>query len=234
MFEKIVTERSLSKYIAEQIERAIMEKEFSIGEKLPSESELCEAFGVSRTPVREAIKILAAHDLVEIKTGIGVFVKTITSDNISDGLKKFYEQRLDTDYRIDLIQARQVLEPGIAYHAALKRDEGDLEKIFYDIEMIEKSANPAEHAKYDVRFHLDLAHATKNNLLVLMLKPLHKMMPDVKHKIIEKIPDAHEIGNIWHRKIFDAVKAQDAKLAREMMTHHLKIAEEHILAVMDD
>ena len=229
MFEKVVVERSLSKNIASQIEQAILEKKFPVGSKIPSENELCEQFGVSRTSIREAVKTLAARDLVEIKKGVGIFVKKITSDSISDGMKKFYEHRLGADYKFDLIHARQVLEPGIAYYAAISRGEEDLARMKFDIEQIESADHDAEqHAKYDVQFHLDLAQATQNPLLLLMIKPLHKMMPDIKSQIVMKVHDAHEIGNIWHRKIYEAVLNQDAEGAKEAMFKHLTIAEEHL------
>lgn len=233
MFQKVVVERSLSKNIAAQIEKAILEKEFPVGSKIPSENELCEQFGVSRTSVREAVKILATHGLVEIKKGIGIFVKNISSESISDGLLKFYEHRLGSDYRMDLIQARQVIEPGIAYYAALNRTEEDVAQLLDDIEKIETSNDDTVlHTKYDVKFHLDLAKSTQNQLLVLMIKPLHKMMPDIKEQILIKVKDAHEIGNIWHRRILDAVISQDPETAKEAMFKHLLIAEEHLKLTM--
>ncbi len=234
MFQKVIVERSLSKKIATQIEQAILDKKLPVGSKIPSENELCEQFGVSRTSIREAIKILNAHGLVEIKKGVGIFVKEITSDSVSDGMKKFYEHRLGSDYKLDLIHARQVLEPGIAYYAAISRTDEDLKNLRYDIEQIEAGDNdPEQHTKYDIQFHLDLANATQNPLLVLMIKPLHKMMPDIKSQILQKVKDAHEVGNVWHRRIYDEVEKKNPDAAKEAMLKHLLIAEQHIKLVIE-
>ncbi len=105
-----------------RIEEAILNKVITAGDKLPSERELCEQFGVSRTSIREAIRILTTQGIVEVEKGKGIFVKNISSKSVADGILKFYKHRLDGEYALDLVHTRQALEPSIAYFAALNRN----------------------------------------------------------------------------------------------------------------
>lgn len=230
VFTQLGNRDSISSTIAAQIEKAILNKKFPPGSKLPTEAELCEQFGVSRTSVREALQILNTHGFVSIEKGKGIFVKNLSSDSVTNSILKFLEHRFDGDYVYDLIHARQIIEPGIAYAAALKRTDEDLELLAEDVEAIKSKDNDyTEHTQHDMAFHLHLAHASKNKLMPLLLKPIHKLMPLVKSNVLANVKDAKEAAIIWHGKIYEAVKAGDAEGAKQAMIGHLEIAEEHIM-----
>lgn len=232
VFTQLGNRDSISGTIAAEIEKAILNKKFPPGSKLPTEAELCDQFGVSRTSVREALQILNTHGFVSIEKGKGIFVKNLSSDSVTNSILKFLEHRFDGDYVYDLIHARQIIEPGIAFAAALKRTDDDLELLAGDIESIKSNVGGHElHSKYDTSFHMHLAHASKNKLMPLLLKPIHKLMPLVKSNVLSSVEGAKESAVIWHTKIYEAVKAQDAKGAEQAMIGHLKIAEEHIMSV---
>ena len=219
----------LSQEVAKRIEEAILNKEIIPGDKLPSEHELCEQFGVSRTPIREAIRILTTQGIVEVEKGKGIFVKNISSKSVADGILKFYKHRLDGEYALDLVHTRQALEPSIAYFAAMNRSNEDLEKMEKYIKLISKHQNDPElSAKYDLAFHDSLAVASKNMLFVLMMRPLHELIPPIKSKIHAKLKGSTDVALLWHDKIFQAVKEKDAEAARDAMIEHLRIAEEQI------
>lgn len=229
MFNPLQERVSIKEIIASQIEEAILEKKYLPGNKLPSENELCKIFGVSRTSVREAIQILQAHGLVEIVKGKGIFVKSISSESVSNSILKFLEHRFEGDYYFDLIHARQIIEPGIAYLAALNRTDEDLKKLAKDIEDIKNNeGDPIKHGEYDMSFHMHLAKASQNKLLPLLLKPVHKLMPGVKSKILTDVAEAKEAAVVWHTKIYNKVKKQDPDGAKSSMIAHLEIAEKHI------
>ncbi len=90
MFNPLDKRVSIKELIASQIEDAIFEKKYLPGSKLPSENELCNMFGVSRTSVREAIQVLQAHGLVSIEKGKGIFVKSISSESVSNNILKVF------------------------------------------------------------------------------------------------------------------------------------------------
>ena len=227
---KPVEERILIKDIlVKEITKAILDKKYIPGSKLPTEEKLCEQFNVSRTSVREAIQILSARGLVNVEKGRGIFVNKITSDSVVDNILQFLEHRFEGDYFFDLIHARQIIEPGIAYLAALNRTDEDLIKMKKDIDDIDKNdGNPIKHGEYDMSFHMHLARATQNKLLPLLLKPIHKLMPEVKSKILIDVEDAKQAAVVWHSKIYDYIKIQDPDGAQKAMVAHLKIAEQHI------
>jgi GntR family transcriptional repressor for pyruvate dehydrogenase complex len=229
MFNPLNERVSLKELIASQIEDAILEKKYLPGSKLPSENELCNMFGVSRTSVREAVQVLQAHGLVSIEKGKGIFVKSISSENVSNSILKFLEHRFEGNYYFDLIHARQIIEPGIAYLASLNRTDVDLKKLEVDINNISKNdGDPVKHAEYDMSFHMHIAKASQNKLLPLLLSPIHRLMPAVKSKILTNVSEAKEAAVIWHTKIFEKIENQDPEGAQNAMIAHLKIAEKHI------
>ena len=229
MFNPLDERISIKEMIAAQIEEAILNKKYLPGSKLPSENELCKMFGVSRTSVREAVQILNTHGLVSIEKGRGIFVKNISSESVSNSMLKFLEHRFEGDYCFDLIHARQIIEPGIAYLAALNRTDDDLCKLEKDINDIkENNGDFVKHGEYDMSFHMHLAYASQNKLLPLLLKPIHRLMPTVKSNIMANVDDAKDAAVVWHTKIFENVKNQDPEGAKNSMVAHLKIAEKHI------
>ena len=227
VFQAINKKASNKEIIAAQIEESILKKEYLPGSKLPAESELGKIFGVSRTSVREAMQILNMHGLVSIEKGRGIFVRNPSSKVLSNSILKFLEHRIEGDFTLDLIHARQIIEPEIAYLAALNRTEDDVEKMKIDIENIANNEDMEKHSEYDMSFHMHLAYASKNKIIPLFLKPLHELMPIVKSKILLNVKDAKGAAIIWHTKIFEAVKERNPESAKEMMTAHLKIAAEH-------
>ena len=235
IFSSISDRTSLSQKVAIKIDEAILNKELSLGDKLPSEHELCEQFGVSRTSVREAIRILTTQGIVEVEKGRGIFVKNLSSKSVTDGILKFYQHRLDGGYAIDLMHTRQAIEPSIVYYAALNRTNDDLLILEKDLKQIEaNSTNSEMNVIYDMAFHVNLAQASKNKIFVLMLKPLLQLIPPLKFDVISKIDEAPDVATLWHKKIFQAVKDQDAESAKNAMIEHLRIAEEHLNVILSN
>lgn len=229
MFNPLAKRVSIKEIVSAKIEEAILSKEYPPGSKLPSENELCKMFGVSRTSIREALQMLSAQGFISIEKGRGVFVKSLSSEIATKSLIKFFEHRFDGDYTFDLIHARQIIEPGIAYLAALNRTEEDLALMKKDIEDIKENENdPVKHGEYDMSFHMHLANASKNKLIPLLLKPIHGLMPSVKSSVMINVDEAKEAAIVWHTKIFNDVKNRDAEGAKNSMIAHLKIAEKHI------
>lgn len=105
-------------------------------------------FGASRTSVREAVQILYAHGLVSIEKGKCIFVKKISSGSVRNNILKFLEHWFEGDYYFDLIHARQIIESGIAYLAALNRTDENLKELEKDINDISNK----EH-QYDLPFY---------------------------------------------------------------------------------
>jgi GntR family transcriptional repressor for pyruvate dehydrogenase complex len=233
MFNSIETRVSIKQLIASQIEDAILTKKYLPGSKLPSESELCEQFNVSRTSVREALQILYAHGLITVEKGKGMFVNRITSESVINPFEKYLKQRLDRHTVTDLVRVRQMIEPSIAKQAALHRTDQDLANMENDIKNMEKCTEGyMELVDLDMMFHQHLAASTQNQVVPLILKVIQGILPELKSQVYVNVEDAKEAAIVWHLKIFNAVKAGNAEKAFKSMVEHLAKAEEHANKVL--
>lgn len=233
MFKQVGDRVSVKEMILDQIEKAILSKQLSPGDKLPSENELCQQFGASRTSVREALQSLAANGLISVEKGRGMFVNHITSDSVAAPLSKYLKMKLDEFYMLDLVKARQIFEPAIAFEAAKNHTDEDIKILKKDIlDLEDHNKGFKELAQLDMNFHQHLAKATQNVVVPLLLKPVQQLMPEVKSTVYANIEQAKESAIIWHEKILEAVKTSDPQLAYSRMTEHLRIAEEHAIITL--
>ena len=233
MFTPVGNKELLSIRVADEIEDAIHSGKIQIGEKLPSEFELCNQFGVSRTAVREALRMLSAKGMISIEKGRGIFVRGLTSKNVTDPMHSYLKTKGGASYIIDIIEARYIIEPSIASLAALNRNDENLERMKQDIEAMRTfEGKPEELAILDMDFHLNIARATQNNLLPLMLKPVFRLMPEIKSKIISDVPEARDSAIEWHAKILEAIKEKNSEKSFALMNEHLGIAKAHAQKMM--
>lgn len=233
MFTPVGNKELLSIRVADEIENAIKTGKIQIGEKLPSEFELCSQFGVSRTAVREALRMLSAKGMISIEKGRGIFVRGLTSKNVTDPMHSYLKTKGGASYIIDIIEARYIIEPSIASLASLNRADDDIERMKIDIDAMRVfDGKPEELAMLDMDFHLNIARATQNNLLPLMLKPVFRLMPEIKSKIISDVPEARDSALIWHAKILEAITEKNPKEAFSLMNEHLAIAKAHAQKMM--
>jgi GntR family transcriptional repressor for pyruvate dehydrogenase complex len=227
-FSPIQNREPVSKLIAIQIEKAILTKKFLPGSKIPSELQMCKQFGVSRSSVREAIQSLASQGLLKVIKGKGIFVNEISVESVTDPLHKYLTLKLEREYVLDIVRARQIIEPGVAYYAALNYSDEDQEILAKDLRTLRNcEGGYSELAKLDTLFHMHLAKASKNSILPVLLEPIHKLNPSIKSFVYANVKDAKEKAIIWHKKIYDAVIKRNPEGARKTMQQHLKIAEKH-------
>lgn len=234
MFKHVGERVSIKNMIVEQIEHVILTKKFAPGDKLPSENELCQQFGASRTSVREALQTLAANGLIIIEKGRGIYVNEITSESVSAPLSKYLKMRLDKYNMIDVVKARQIIEPSIAYQAALHHTKDDILILEHDIAALEShNAGYKELANLDMEFHYHLSLATQNKVIPLILRPVQELMPEVKSTVYANVEQAKESAIIWHSKILESIVSREPQLAHARMTEHLRIAEEHAIQTLE-
>ncbi|MEE4310400.1 MAG: FadR/GntR family transcriptional regulator [candidate division KSB1 bacterium] len=226
MFDKVGNPLTLSQEIELKIEEAIRLKKLEQGQKLPSEKDLCAMFGVSRTALREALRMLSARGLLTIKKGAGVYVNNYSSLHASKTMSLYLELQFDKDYMLHLVTVRQMLEPSIAKLAARNRTKRDLLRLERNLEAFVKKDQDAEQlAKYDVEFHMTIAEATGNPLIPLIMDPLYSMLPRIKELIVSRLKENKSSNaSKYHRKIYEMLKKQDEEGVFNAMTDHLKIA----------
>jgi GntR family transcriptional regulator, transcriptional repressor for pyruvate dehydrogenase complex len=228
-FTPVAKRQLLSKTVEADMEQAIRNRLYLPGSKLPSEFELCDQFGVSRTAVREALRMLSARGLVTIEKGRGVFVNKMTAASVTSSLELYLEMHR-ADYAVDVVHARQIIEPNIAFEAARARTSDDIKYLRGNLKELEESEdNHALLSALDMDFHLAVARATQNSIVPLLLEPIHQLMPAIKKRVYDHVGGARASAIEWHGKIVDAIEARDPEAAMLRMQQHLAIAEEHIL-----
>ena len=232
-FKPLKKSELLSGQIVGEIERAIRERKYKSGEKLPTENEFCELFSVSRTAVREALGNLSARGLVSVRKGSGVYVNEINANFALDSLNFYFETATDSSLILQTIKARQLFEPGIAAQAALHRSVDllhSLESNLHELESCPQSDIDKE-MEIDEHFHSLIAKASGNSVVEILTRPLYNLMPSYKNKIFAK---NEEIMNLQgekeklvrhHTGIFEAIKDQDSREAYYMMKEHLRLTE---------
>jgi GntR family transcriptional repressor for pyruvate dehydrogenase complex len=228
MFAPVGQKNLLSKMVESQIEDAIRSKMLLPGEKISSEQELCKQFKVSRTAIREALHMLSARGLVSIEKGKGIFIQSPSAETVTVPIHHYHEMQSEKNYVLDVVHARQIIEPPIAASAAQFHTEEDaeiLKKDFQDLLTSEGDYN--ELSRLDMLFHLDIAKASENSLIPLILEPIQRLAPRIKSSVYATVSDAKQSALEWHEKILNAILQRNVEGAREAMMRHLEIAEQH-------
>ena len=221
----------LSDSVESAIEEAIRSGELATGEKLPSEMALCEQFGVSRTVMREALRMLSARGMLRIEKGRGIFVSRVSADSVANPMELYLHMHSGPDHAIHVIGARQIIEPPIAAEAAMHHTEADAAKLRANVAELRTAAADSQlMSSLDMSFHLLISEASHNPMLPLFVRPIQMLMPAIKAEIYGVVDDAHSAAVHWHSLILNAILDRDPEAAREAMEGHLAVAMEHVRA----
>lgn len=234
-FERIKRPATLSQEIVQNIERSILERKLVPGQKLPTEQELCDMFSVSRTAVREALRMLSAKGLVTIRKRSGIFVNDMTSADVSAGLDLYLKLKFDKDYILYVFSLRQALEPHVARWAAEQRSMSDvweMEKVILRMSECPPEERETE-SRLDQEFHAQIAAATKNPMVPLVLQPVFSLMPKIRAMVYAYIPDCVSSALDHHRRILNAIRQRDGEAAYQAMQIHISSAAGQASEVID-
>ena len=214
----------LSETVVAAIRKQLLAGEVPPGQKLPTESQLTEAFGVSRTVIREALAKLAADGLVEPRQGAGVFV----TEHISTTFGVLAADMGSKDsIALNVLEVRLAIEIESAGLAAIRRNaaqEAAIQEAFFEFERLLLASQPTGPA--DLAFHRAIASATNNPFYVEMLDVLgRRAIPcDVTSPWSTELVQSDEYQRGLQREhlvILNAISAGDAGAAREAMRAHL-------------
>jgi len=207
---------SLTRQLMDTLTENILSGELPVGQKLPPEAELAEQMNVSRNTLREAIKTLDTFGIIESRHGQGTFV----SENALHRIPNIEILRLlsaSHDVR-SLLDARIVIEPGLAKLAAERRDDADLEAIEGSIGFFLNNHNGIE-----TMFHMQVAHAADSPVLYGYLQGVCQQLTHTPYPLLQErlLPDHHESEIREHREILEAISDRDGSTARDLMLTHL-------------
>ncbi len=211
IFGKIGTSQTLSQKIERKIEEAIRNKRLLSGTKLPSEKELCESFAVSRTALREALRRLSARGLIEIKKGSGMYVNELKIEDAIKSLNLYYDMKFDSSLIRQIIEVRRIFEPEIGRLAAVNRSEEDLKVLQANVSELEKCNPDNTQLEVDLinRFHMNMAKATGNPIVIISMEPIYSLLPRMRNMIYANIEGEKEYTLRLQKEILKAVSEKD-------------------------
>ncbi|HSB74011.1 MAG TPA: FadR/GntR family transcriptional regulator [Terriglobales bacterium] len=207
--------------IVQQIEQWILDGSMKPGDQLPGEHELAQQFGVSRTAVREAAKTLREKGLVEPCSGRGTFV--------THGMSQAMRQSLDLMTRMGQLdgsaylgEVRNMLEPDIAALAAARVQEQHLRTLHDAYQAMDRNLHsPDGYIEADLDFHLALAEAAENPLILSLLDSIVGLLREERMRLFQ-IKGAPERSQRHHKRILEAVERRQPENARQAMRAHLQ------------
>ncbi|ABG05506.1 transcriptional regulator, GntR family [Rubrobacter xylanophilus DSM 9941] len=226
MFRPVSDRRALGERVISQIADAVIRGELRPGQRLPTERELAEQFGVSRTVVRDAIKTLSGRGMLRVRQGSGIFVSTS-------------EERLEQELALlplegaglrDLFEVRKVLEAQAAEWAAQRRSSHHVERLAQILrEARGHREDPAALSERDARFHVAVAESSQNLVLVRVMLTLLDLLAASRLRSLG-IPGRPQLSLEQHERVLEAIERRDPQGARRAMLFHLASVEAAIFS----
>ncbi len=212
-------------HIAGALQRQVITGEREPGARLPTETELASEFGVSRATVREALRLLAAQNLIRTAKGStgGSYVTVPSAGHLSASLRSGIGLLADAkDVSLEeLLEARLLLEVPAARLAALRRRDDDVERLNAAIPARPLELATGEQFTYNKDFHSVVLEASGNVLLAIAAKPVFDVLQTrlVRSNLGVRF---HRTINAHHRTIAAAIEAGDAGGAGDEMHDHVE------------
>ena len=223
--------------MADAIKDWVVERGMAAGDRLPSESEMIEIFGMAKGTIREAMRILEAQGLVETKTGPGggSFVRQVSNERARSLLGNyFYFKNLKIG---DIYQLRVLLEPELAASLAGKLPESVLQDLERDIASYSSPPHTLEeereHHIKSLRFHMHLARLSDNDLLGFLIDFMVSILSDItisRRLYNPPNPQLWRKGVRYQSQLVKALRIGDAAKAQKIMTNHMRNARKQMLS----
>jgi GntR family transcriptional repressor for pyruvate dehydrogenase complex len=224
-----IERRKVYEQVSERLEAQIGTT-LRAGDPLPPERELAERYRVGRSSVREALRMLESRGLIESR-GSGTFVVAAWRNPFEEPLSLVVAGE-DVD-RAQLFEVRRMLEAEAAALAAKRRTVDQLDQMHEATDDMEIELASAERfVAADIRYHLVVAEATGNRLLLRLMQAIRDNLTEMFGTVF-KFPGGPERSIAQHRLIIEAIEAADAEQARRLMTEHILRVEQE-LAQIDD
>lgn len=231
--------RGLQGRVIDGVGRQIIGGQYAPGDLLPKEAELTEQFGVSRTSVREGMRVLAAKGLVDIRQKIGTKVRQPENWNVfdSDILRWHSEVGRGDEIMRNLVEVRQILEPAAARLAAGRASMDDLRRMDDALAAMVSAATDREgYAHADVDFHLSVYAASHN----VLLRQFGSVVADFMYATFNVQQATAADDEVFledaatHAAVFDAINRGNGEKAAEAMLHVVLDGKNALIKALSD
>lgn len=209
---------SLTKQIADEIEKKIQRGEYKVGDKIPPEPELIQSFGVSRNTVRESVQALIHAGILEARQGDGTYVIA------KDRLQVDFYGLMGRTKKKEVWEVRNLLEEYIVSSAVLNAGEDDLSYI--EACLLQRNAmqnSVRENTTADVAFHLAIALATHNTLLINLYKYVSQYFNEFIAEHLAAQKDNQDYIDELHKQLFYAIKDKQSEKAKEIVSEIINL-----------
>ncbi|MCV0440445.1 MAG: FCD domain-containing protein [Hydrogenophaga sp.] len=214
--KKVPAYRALAEAMTEQILDGRLEE----GEQVPTESELCEMFGVNRSTVREAIRVLEEANLIRREHARKLLISKPSHQEIGSQLERallLHEVTFD-----ELWEAMHLLEPQMARLAAQQPQAALIERLTLNIEATQEALSRGESlVRLDIEFHGLIAQMCANRALNLAREPISRLFYPSFQRVMAKVPVAGQRLVGAHKAILDSLIRGDGAAAEMWMQKHI-------------
>jgi DNA-binding FadR family transcriptional regulator len=226
---KVIKQKTIVEQVMEEIKKLIARGDFKINDRIPTEFQLAERFGIGRSSIREAIKIFQHLGIVETRSSKGTFV--CDSSKISKEALTWSVLLGEKDL-FELVELRTILER--AGLERLTRDhQNDPESVSEVLQAIEESIVQMEStdqnvlAAADYRFHEALIKASRNTIFISIYNTLQAFMHEQILKCLEMVDDFAALLE-EHRHILESIKENDLQRGAEALSFHIAQIEKRL------
>jgi GntR family transcriptional repressor for pyruvate dehydrogenase complex len=223
---KPIESRRAFEEILDQLEQAILAGELSIGDTLPPEREMATQFAVSRTSVREAVRVLETLGLVDVRRGAerGATLREEPGNVFGDVLR--FLVALGHLSQETVLDFRLVLQVWAAGQVAEQREEHSLSVLRGLVERMEADPlDPSQFRSVDVEFHLAIVHACQNELATMVTEA-------IRHSVEQLVLDTFQRETDWdslreqltreHRAILNAIEGGEVEASKRLVEDHIR------------
>ena len=210
--------RKLPEQIADRLREMIIQEEMKTGSKLPAEAELMVRFGVSRSTIREAVKILQTENIVDIRQGQGTFLCAMPGLGDDPLGLRFADQKELTG---QLLQTRLLIEPSVAALAAQSRKQSHLEEMKHLLDKMDNAyLHGEDYTHFDFEFHSVVARCTGNAVLERLLPTIHESIR-AGYQHTRRVEGSYQRASQCHLEMYRAIMDGDSERARQAAQRHM-------------
>ncbi|GAA0704980.1 FadR/GntR family transcriptional regulator [Paraclostridium ghonii] len=222
MFNNITNEKIYQQVIG-QIQNMILEGKLKNGDKLMSERELSQKMGVSRTSIREALRVLETMGIIESRQGEGNFICNKIESSLIQPLSMMFT--LNNGTYEDIIELRRIIELEAVKLAAIRGTEEEFEDLKIITQRLMENDEICDKAEIDKEIHYKITCMSKNFLIKSLYNISLSLLEDFIVNSRQKVVYYHEEDtiNTQHKKICEAIIARDAESAYKYMKDHIDL-----------
>jgi GntR family transcriptional regulator, transcriptional repressor for pyruvate dehydrogenase complex len=216
-----------------QIKDMIQSGALQPGDRLPPEHELSERLGLSRSSLREAVKVLEALRVLDVRRGDGTYVTSLQPHLLLETMSFILDFHTSRAV-LEVFEVRGILETASARAAAARATPEDLARIEAALEGAEATTSIEDLVAHDLEFHGTIAAASGNGYLASLVDTVSSQT--VRARIWRGLTESNAVDRtlLEHRRIAQAIAAGDTELAGALMTVHVRGVSEWMRANLDD